>query len=468
MKLKTDIPAYILLLAGTVFFIVLSIVSEGTWGGADSIVHFRIARYAFKYPHLFLDLWGKPLFTILSSPFAQFGYNGIKLFNVAVAITTSALAWRILKKQSIEPSYAVIPFILFAPEYFILIPSAMTELLFGLIIVLAIYLFFRENYIASSVVISFLPFARNEGFIIIPLFILAYILRKKYKAIPFVLSAFVFFSLLGWHHFGKLFWIIRNNPYTGDHSIYGHGELLHFVNHLPLILGVPLLIASFTGFFALYRNFTQVKKLTDDRFLFLFLVAGSAIIYFTAHSVVWWKGMGNSLGLTRVIAGIIPLIAMMAVYPFSLIPGKKWIKIAASMAFSALIIWVTLSKYQVPFKLDDTDKLIKQTCDKIKTDKLDNRLIYYYNPVVCHFLEIDPFDTSKAREQLPNHEKPEDGIPQGSIILWDAHFGPNEGHMPIERLKNNNAFREVYHLKPEHEFTVLNGYQYEIYVFERL
>ena len=44
-----------------VFLIILAINTDGFYGGADNIQHFRLARGALKYPHLFLDLWGKPV-----------------------------------------------------------------------------------------------------------------------------------------------------------------------------------------------------------------------------------------------------------------------------------------------------------------------------------------------------------------------------------------------------------------------
>jgi len=469
MKVKNGSISIFFLLLVFVFFSVLAFISDGSWGGADNVVHYRIARYAFKYPHLFLDLWGKPLFTILSAPLAQLGYHFMRMFNVIVATLTAFFAFKVLGILKLKDSYLVIPAIFFAPVYFVLVPSTMTELLFGLIIVLAVFFFFREDIVLSSIVISFLPFARNEGFILIPIFILAFLLKRKFKAIPFVLTGFVFFSLLGWKHFGSFFWILNNNPYSGAANLYGHGELLHFVAESPKMFGITLLVLFIAGVVLASWRIIKNRLALNDIFFFYMLVVGNSLTYFAAHSFVWWKGLGGSLGLTRVMAGIVPLIALTAVFAINQIPGKGWGKHLIVAVAIASIVYIPLSKYNVPFGLDATERLVKDTSSwLVENEWTNNRLVFYYDPVFCHYLKIDPFDGEKAREQIANREQPEESVPVGAIVIWDGHFGPNEGQMPLERLKENPSFKEIYHWEPEHEITVLNGHKYEIFVFERI
>ncbi len=468
MNFRKDYFSIFLLLFSFIFFAVLSFVSEGSWGGTDNVVHYRIAHYAFKYPNLFLDLWGKPLFTILSSPFAQLGYTYMKLFNVIVAIITAFFSWRILKIFNCDNAFVVIPAILFAPVYFVLIPSAMTELLFGLIIILSIYFFFKDKLLLSAIIISFLPFARNEGFVIMPLFFIAYLLKRNFKAIPFMLTGFIFFSLLGWKHFGSFFWIVGNNPYTGASQIYGSGKLLYFVEEAPGIFGIPLLVLFLLGLIFSVNTILKEKFGLTPTFYFILLIVLSPLVYFAAHSFVWWKGLGGSLGLTRVMAGIVPLVAIIAGYGINNIPWKNWMKKIVAVIAVIFIIYVPFSKYKVPLGIDITEKLIKETSNWMVTEGLDKRLVFYYDPMFCHYLKLDPFDSKKAREQIWNREKPEEAVPSGAIVIWDGHFGPNEGQMPIEKLSNNPAFKLIRHVEPENEITVLNGHKYEIFVFERI
>ena len=59
-------------------------------------------------------------------------------------------------------------------------------------------------------------------------------------------------------------------------------------------------------------------------------------------------------------------------------------------------------------------------------------------------------------------------IKEGEIVLWDAHYSPNEGRLPLENLMDNPGFRLVKLIRPEKPFKVLGGYDYEIYIFQRI
>jgi len=460
--LSNSIP-YLLLTVSAVFFVVLSFISEDSCGGADSIVHYRISRYAFKYPSLFLDLWGKPLFTILSSPFSQFGFIGIKIFNVCVAGLTAYFALRITQHLRWGNGYLTVAACLFAPVYFILIPSAMTELLFGLVLVLAVFLFFKEKYVWSAVVISCLPFARNEGIVVFPFFFLAYLLKRNYQSIPVMGAAFLFFSLIGWKHFGNFFWVTANNPYNGASEIYGHGSLLHFAEKSGETFGWPLTLGLLVGLIAIGFG-CQNKKMKDNWKFVLLLIVLPALSYFAAHSYFWWKGIGGSLGLTRVMAGIVPLVAIISTSFFS---EKIW-RFYLGILMTIAIIVTPFFQYNLPIELDATQKLTKQASQWIKDNKLDDRLIYYYDPMVCHYLNKDPYNNDAVREQIPDREHPEKAVAKGSLVVWDAHFGPNEGRMPSDRLLQNKGFQLLKKIEPDKPFKVLNNYNYEIYIFEKV
>lgn len=51
----------IILLFLWVFFVVYAYFTDCNAGGGDNYAHYNIARWAFRYPHLFFDMWGKPV-----------------------------------------------------------------------------------------------------------------------------------------------------------------------------------------------------------------------------------------------------------------------------------------------------------------------------------------------------------------------------------------------------------------------
>ena len=79
----------VILAALFILMVTLALLSQGYFGGADNITHYLISHYAFKYPHLFLYSWGRPLYTMLSAPFAQFGLFGVKLLNILLGLLTA-------------------------------------------------------------------------------------------------------------------------------------------------------------------------------------------------------------------------------------------------------------------------------------------------------------------------------------------------------------------------------------------
>jgi len=72
----------------TAFYLSLIIILPTTGDEGDSIQHYLISRYSWVHPYLFFDHWGKPIFTILSSPFSQFGFKGIQIFNLLNLVGT--------------------------------------------------------------------------------------------------------------------------------------------------------------------------------------------------------------------------------------------------------------------------------------------------------------------------------------------------------------------------------------------
>jgi Gpi18-like mannosyltransferase len=201
-----------LLLITTSVFIYISIISKGVYAGADNFIHYRLSRYSFSYPQFFLDHWGKPLFTLLSSPFSQFGFNGLKIFNVLTGCSTGFLAYKISRQLGYKNAVLAMIFTFFMPMFFIMMFTGMTEILFSFVTILSVYLFLKEHYIAAAIAISFLPFARTEGIAVIPCFFLALLYLKKYKAILFLGFGVLAYSLVGGFYYHDFFWVVTKMP----------------------------------------------------------------------------------------------------------------------------------------------------------------------------------------------------------------------------------------------------------------
>ncbi|MFT6384975.1 MAG: hypothetical protein ACJAQR_001813, partial [Bacteroidia bacterium] len=69
---------YIIWTAIILLDIVLVYFVPNTFDNGDSIKHYIEAHQAWHTPHYFLDMWSKPIFILLASPFASLGWWGMK------------------------------------------------------------------------------------------------------------------------------------------------------------------------------------------------------------------------------------------------------------------------------------------------------------------------------------------------------------------------------------------------------
>lgn len=470
-SLEKALP-YLLLTIFLISFAMWAVFSEDSIGGADSLEHYRLSRYAFSNPEQFLDSWGKPLFTIVMAPFTQFGFIGARILNILLGLGAALLTFITARQLEYKHPVLAIPILVLGPIYAALMISGMTEIMFSFILILGIYLFFRERGNWSAIVISLLPFVRTEGFVIFPLFALGYLLNKQWKTIPLLLTGFVFFSIVGAFHHRDLLWVINKFPYTGEKGeIYGQGEFLHFIKSYKRIFGIPSFALILAGLLHLPVR-SRAAKNTRTPFLNEALIGFMPFVtYFAAHSYVWWKGMGDSLGEIRVIAAVLPSAVLLALFGWNgllnwlrpSVPVKRVLTVLLALS----LVLVAARSQEIPVRRSPDRQLLKSAADWLAASEYANRKLHYFDPHWWFYLDKDPTDQEGMRSYSWGSPSLEDCVQPGELVLWDAHFGPNEGRVPLTRLTENSCFDLVRTFRPDSPFQTLGGYDYEIYVFMR-
>ncbi len=460
----------------TVFLLASVVIifnTENSFGGGDPFSHFKLAYWGWKYPRLLFDNWGKPVYTILVSPFAQLGMNFARLYNVLMGLLTAFFAWKLSRVLKLNNAWIVALLVLFTPIYFSLMFAALTEVTFSMLLMLSLLLFFQRKYIWSAVVISFLPLVRTESVVLIPLFLLAFGLKKQWKLLPLFTTGFFLISWLGRPFYKSFWWLITEMPYKGGATdIYGHGRLFHFINQTKGILGYPIAGLFCVGLVAgLWFWIKKDRFKLNQRFYFLLLIPAGYLLYLAAHSYVWWKGMGNSLGLIRVIGAVTPLAAITALSGFDVLADifSKYRKITVAVS-ALLLLWIVYAgatTHLDGFRKSKPQQILTQACDYLKENDLGKNKIYYFSVYIPYRLGIDPYDSQYSSEGVPHTPKISDAIPEGSIIVWDAHFGPNEGKTPLDKLLGDNGLLVLNIFRPENPFKVLGGYNYAVYIFQK-
>jgi hypothetical protein len=448
-------------------------LSTGVDGETDSITHYQIARYAFKYPALFLDHWGKPLFTILAAPLAQFGYNGAIVFNLICGLLSAWFAYLIAQKLNNRHAWVTIVFTIFTPVYLFIMYTSLTEILFSLALIASIYLFADKRFIWSAVVISFIPFVRTEGMMYILLFIPALLWMKQYKSLPFLATGFILFSFAGWPVYHDLFWFFTKMPYNQSGSqLYGSGAFWYYFGQLDFVINYPLLILAITGIiFILKNSITGIRNLHDIKYVTLYFLLIPAFFGFVlAQSFLWWKGMMGVLASTRFMACILPISAIFAVTGFEWIMEKaRPFRLIYSILFVfilSIVVYKPFTYGKLPMKTGINFAVMEQLTTWLKTSPYAGRKAVYSDSMYPFYMGIDPADQQKCFK-IYNFENidPSTNMKPGELLIWDAQFSGFEGHLPFDSVMKNNNLRLLNIFTPVEAFTIIGGQKYKLAVF---
>ena len=466
------VPVLLLLLL--LSYSLLALLSSGTIGGADDITHYKYSRYAFQHPYFFLHHWGKPFFTALSAPFAQFGFQGIKIFNVMAGTAAAWFTYRTAILFKLKYPVVAIFLVISSPMYIMLMLSGMTEILFSLVLIISIFLFFKREYIWSALLLSFIPFVRNEGVVIIPLFLMAYLWQREWKAIPFLLTGLLFYSIVGSFYFKDLLWVIHEMPYTGEaKEFYGSGSLLHYVEASKFTLGLGLSLMALLGIIAWLLD-PFIQKGGKRKYWLMQMLVGYMpfMVYFAAHSFVWWKGMGNSVGMIRVIAAVVPPAALLGAFAWSrlmeILPLSENLRRVSTLGLCLFFLTIPHQVYEIPVPLKNEQEQVSYAARWLMQSEYQGSKVYYYDPFFWYYLELNPMDEERSRAFLHNNEHPAYMLPEGAIVIWDAHYAPNEGRLPLSRLVDHPEFQLIKVFRPGEPFPILGKHEYEICIFRRI
>lgn len=473
MKFTNKTQVSILLLVIALVLACLQWFATGVSGETDSITHYQIARYAFKYPENFLNHWGKPLYTIFSAPIAQFGYTGSIAFNLLCGLLSGWIAYLIASNMKLRHAWAAIIFTVFTPTYLFIMYTSLTEIFFSLVLIWAIYLFISQRFVWSAVVVSFLPFARTEGMMFIVLFIPALVWMRQYKALPFLLSGFAVFGVAGWPVYHDLLWFFTKMPYGSSGSeLYGSGPFWFYFRHLHQILDYPLIILCVTGLIAIGLNLKNgLKNLHDIKYVTLyFLIIPSLFGFIFAQSFLWWRGIMGVLGSNRFMACVLPLSSIIAFVGFEWLMEKVRFNRTISIVFGAFIILLVIYKpftwRVIPMRPQNNFAVMQRLSTWLENSPYSGKRAFYSDPSFPFFMEMDPYDQQKCFK-IYSYENinPATLLKSGELLIWDAQFAGFEGKLPFDSLMKNNELRLMNIFTPIESFTIIGGEKYKLAVF---
>jgi len=452
----TDKILFYILLAVS-FFTVLIVYfkADSTYDPGDGIVHYHIARYSWKYPSFFLDLWGKPFFTLISSPFAQFGLKGMYVFQALNAAAISGFLFSIATRLNLKFAWTIPAFVFFAPVYFGVMNSGLTEVCFGMVFMFSVWLLFNKKFYASALIASLLPFVRAEAYVVMPLLAIIYAYRRKFLAIPLLLTATIIITIIGYFHFKDIYWIIdKNVQYVGDNYPGMKGSYLHYFGAYRQIWGtvytILLLLGSGTILSQVYRLFYRKQEHEFVEELFILFLGCTVGVFFLHSLLCAMPGIVNNLGMVRYLAVQIPSSALIALIGLNLINRPAFINIDFLKPVIAIIVVIlvvgsSFSQWFYPFKPNNEQIVMKQMASYIQAKRPDFKKIYFFHPALPFYADIDPYDSNRVGSISSGNLEGLNQLPDSSLVLWDSHFMKGEGQTPFTWLADNSNFIMLKH-----------------------
>lgn len=441
-----------------VLALILLFYVEGTGerGSGDSILHYLYAKYAINDIKLFFNHWAKPIYVLLAFPFAQFGIKGLMFFNIVLSLFTVYFTYKTAISLQLKNAIVSAIILICTPLYFTLLFSGLTEPLFAFVLISSTYLFIKERWIFGALLLSFLPFVRSEGLIFIGVFAFYLMLKKHWKYIPLLGVGHVFYAITGYFIYHDFLWIFNRIPYAKLSSTYGSGRLIHFVDQLYYVVGLPLYLLLCLGIFVIVFN--TIKKKTNLFSEMFVLIFGGFLIYFVAHSLFWYLGIFNSMGLKRVLIAVAPFIAIISIMGLNTITEIQWIK---NSIIKTIILWIFIIaivlfpvsgnkagiNWNEDFSLTKEQHLAKEIADYIAVNQT-KKSYFYYNPYLSEVLNINHFDVDLRKELRFSAI---DSASTGDIIIWDSWFSFIENGISEETIVSQPTLEVVKSFKFKEE-----------------
>ncbi len=278
---------------------------------ADEVSHLGYAKWAHQDLRYVVDIWGRPLVTLLWWIGAQFGPFFARLTTVLVAVSAAFAARRLVQSvravRHLDSADLAVACTLGLPLVSEQAASLLTEIVFASLLGWA-FVFAREGRLRlAALSFGFLPLARPEGFWIGPL-VACWLLQSKSIATvpPFSGSRWSLVGLLAipiaaWWWLGVAAyaepdWFITWWPRNwAASSIYGHGHPLLFAAFLVSVVTPWLWPFFVAGLGIAWRARHRMEIMV--------------IVFVTVlHGVLYALGSMGSAGYPRYLVTLAPLI----------------------------------------------------------------------------------------------------------------------------------------------------------------
>jgi len=397
----------------------------------DAGHHFLAARWAWRYPQTLVGVWNRPLFTLLYSAPALFGYPAAKLFTLALALVTADQTRRLARDLGVARAWLAVALLFLQPAYFLIIADTMTEPLFALVFVVALRLDAAGRREWSALVASLLVTVRPEGFFLGLLWAFWMIGDRGAGArvgAPAPAGRRAIRTLL--LATGGAAWWVAALALTGDplfirhnwpgnwglDATYGVGPVWIYVARLPEIAGLLLLVPFLAGL---------GRSLRERRYPAL---TAPVLVLFVVHTVLRVTGWFGSAGYARYFVCVSPAIALLTLVGWNdfgarlLVARPTWRVRLGRLVLAASAVVCVLYADMAGFYGRDARAIADMTHWFDDHPRPVARFIWSQAYMDVLF-DRDPSDHPQMYADHARNMEILRAFPPGTLVFWDADIG---------------------------------------------
>ncbi len=426
--------------AGLAWTVSLWLRSPGT-SFQDEIGHFLIARNAWNYPVLVLNIWGRVFNTLLYMLPSLFGLNGARLASVLMSCITVLLTMRVSRVLGVRHLFLVPLFLWFQYWGADLMYTASTTVPFTLFLILAVHEWLASRFESASIAVGLLPLIRHEGIALLAIWGLYLVAQHKWRAvlvggIPTALYNAVY--LIALHPPLQKLPLFIYFASSSFHGYYGRGTWFHYV--LPTMHGVGMAI----GFWV------AIGLVSAWRLRRPILYLAPYAIYFTVHTIIYHYGAYASGGYYLFISPTAPAFAIIAALgadsllnpALAALQGLRgrWSYSVAIAALAVLLVVPVLYKAvttQVPRRLAPEEVAVWQAAQWLRAQPVSPSAV-----VATHVYFYYFYDLPWTPEQIWQKPTPIEKMPRGTVAVWDKHYSDSNG-MKLDGFCEDNGWRKI-------------------------
>jgi hypothetical protein len=439
----------------------------------DGGTHFLFARDAWWNHSLFVDVWGRPLFTTLYAIPALAGYLPAKLLTVLVCVVTAWQCWRWAEDEGLARPELAIPFLALQPSLFLLMSETMTEPLFALVLVIALRLRRSGRSLAALIIASLLPLARPEGFFICLLWgvwsladgHLGRVWWQRLRALPLLLTGVIAWWLAALLISKDPLFILHNWPpnWAPTGAEYGTAPWLDYWRQRYDIINGKFAWLFAIGFIALLVR----RKLGTAISL--------VVVLFVLHSILRHYGLFGSAGYPRYFVCVAPAIALITLEGWNVLVAAFHRALAfvvprarlplRVLAYVFVAGWFLIATRNDFYFIDDHDssrdaRAVADANDWLRAHSIREHALVWSQAYMCIIRKCDTRHRVQLSSDKANNLALLTAMPPGTLVFWDGDTGPNWYglHAPdFAKAGFTELFDRRYELEPRFTRRLLYG-----------